>query len=182
MKDAKRFFVFISFILLLVFSCEKKPEKVEAAVKAKFGTPMSFTTTDLDGNPVTSEIFKNADVTLVNIWATWCGPCKAELPGLAKIAEKYSAQGYQVLAFVQDVSGEENLEVAKSILADAGAKFTVLKNDPSMDAIYADLEAFPTTLFVNKEGNLIGTEHVGFADEASFEALFQKAIETSKNK
>ncbi|MEL3908448.1 MAG: TlpA disulfide reductase family protein [Treponemataceae bacterium] len=181
MKNVKLFCIFASFVLLFMFSCNKENEKVEVG-EAKFGTPMNFTSTDLDGNTVTNEIFKKADLTLINIWATWCGPCKAELPGLAKIAEKYSAQGYQVIGFVQDVTGEENVDIAKSILADAGVKFTVVKNDPSMDAIYADLEAFPTTLFVDKDGNLVGTEHIGFADEAGFDALFQKAIETLKNK
>ncbi len=181
MKYAKIFFVLLA--LTLFVSCTKKEEKqavtaVENTVKGKFGTPMNFTSKDLDGNVIGSDAFKNADVTLVNIWATWCGPCRGELPALGKVAEKYRAKGYQVFGFIQDVSDvtDESAPVAKEILANARCTFPVVMNTSAMEPIFSDINAFPMTLFIDRDGNMILDEHIGAMDEAGFEAMFEKAI------
>ncbi len=188
MKYVKLFFMV--FLMVSVFACTKEKKQAstsgtgdvaETVAHTKFGTPIEFKSCDLNGNKIGSEVFQNADVTLVNIWATWCGPCRGELPALGKIAEKYTAKGYQVIGFILDVSeGSDNADVAKEILSDAGCNFPVVMNHPSLDAVFADVDAFPTTLFVDKAGNLLLPEHIGATDEKGFEALFEKAIEAAK--
>lgn len=178
------FVLSIATFAVLFFGCTKKePTNDTEAPAGKFGTPMKFTTTDLNGNAVSSDIFKNADVTMVNIWTTWCGPCKRELPEIGNIARKYAEQGYQVIGFVHDVTPEsDNIDLAREIVNEAHCEYPILMDDPSMQSIFTDISAFPTTLFIDKTGNLIGQEHIGAMDEASFDACFQKAIQQVSGK
>lgn len=141
-------------------------------------TGLNFKTQDLEGNEVTSDIFKNADVTMVNIWATWCGPCKEELPDIGRVAKKYRAKGAQVVAICSDVmEGDDSvLDEAKEIIQDSECDFIVLRNNSSFDSIFKNIQAFPTTLFFDKNGDLVGDVVIGGRSEAEFEALFEEIL------
>ena len=69
----------------------------------KAGDKISFTATDFEGNPVTSEIFAKNKLTMVNIWGTFCGPCIREMPDLARINEENKAKGIEVIGIVIDI-------------------------------------------------------------------------------
>lgn len=186
----KKLFILLGFLLLI--SCSKENQDAEVVVspktnktqiipikseKGRFGTPMKFTSFDLNGNAVTEKIFEKSEVTLVNIWATWCGPCRHELPDLGSISKKYSELGYQVIGFVHDVTkNSENKNVAFEILKDSGCDYLNILNDPSMDLIFSSLTAFPTTLFIDKNGNLIGREYIGAMSESTLDERFESAI------
>ena len=131
---------------------------------------LTFKTTDLNGNEVTEAIFKKADVTMVNIWATWCPPCRAELPDIGNLERAYREKGCAVVAICSDVTDEDDsaLEEAKEIIKDAECDFVVLKKNASLDAIYNNIQAYPTTLFFNKDGDVIGSIIVGGRSEEDF--------------
>lgn len=183
--------VIVSLCILCVVSCNKKTEQTgntqsnqtetSTPVKSKFGTPMHFSTVDLKGNSIDQSIFSKADVTMVNIWATWCSPCRGELPEIGKIARTYGEKGYQVLGILFDVASDSGgSPVAVKLLEDAKCDYPVLLNDSSMRDIFADVDAFPTTLFVDSKGNLIGNEYVGSMTEETFDDCFTRAIATEK--
>ena len=182
----KKFLGILFCFVVLVSGCNKEEDKTSSKEmqSSKFKTLVKFNSVDLTGVPVDESIFKNADVTLVNIWATWCGPCMRELPELGEIAKKYEPEGYQVIGLIHDVSTNdmENAEYALEILADAGCEYTVIANSDSLGPIFNDVVAYPTTFFVDQKGAIIGVEYTGAMTGPEFEKAFQNAIDTQAGK
>jgi len=143
-----------------------------------------FTTQDLKGNEVTESIFKKADVTMVNIWATWCGPCKHELPDIGRLAKKFKNKGVQIIAICTDTMDddgeidEDAISEASEILEDAGCDFTCLCLDESMERLFREMQAFPTTIFFDKNGNVIGPVLIGSRSEAKFAEAINSLIKS----
>ncbi len=127
-----------------------------------------------DGSPITSADLKGK-VVLLNIWATWCVPCREEMPQLNALQSELGGDGFEVVALNIDKGGPEK---AEQFLEETGA--TDLQNyyDPS-GKIFAKLRAvgMPTTLLIDPEGREMG-RLVGPADWASPEAkaLIEAAI------
>lgn len=134
------------------------PISAEAEMIATI-TGLNFDTIDLYGNKVTGDILKDYDVTMINIWATWCGPCKKELPEIAKLYEDFKDKGCNVIGVTFDISPSEqnSLETAKKIISDAGCKYTVLQNNDTLNVLLKGIQALPTTIFVDKKGNIIAS-------------------------
>lgn len=143
---------------------------------------LTFKTTDLDGNVVTQDIFKKATVTMLNIWATWCPPCKAELPDIGRLEKVYREKGCAVVAICSDVTDEDDsaLEDAKEIIKDSECDFVVLRKNASLDAIYNNIQAYPTTLFFDKDGNIIGNVIIGGRSEEEFAKALDDLLINSK--
>ncbi len=177
-KQYKEFLAVASNIKNGAKAADPKPKKLSLQnIKA-----LKFKTQDLDGKEVTQEVLKNADVTMINIWATWCPPCKAELPDIGRVAKKYRAKGCQVIAICSDVTDEDtsSLEDAKEIIKDAECDFLVLRKNPSLNAIYSSIQAYPTTLFFDKNGDVVGTVIIGGRSESDFEKAFDEILEKIK--
>ena len=100
----------------------------ELSERAEAGSKLVFETTDLAGNPVSSaEIFAGHKVTMINMWATWCDPCKEELPALAKMAEEYKQKGGQIIGLCLDAEDAETM--AEGTFKNAGY-YTVRLKEP----------------------------------------------------
>ena len=109
-----------------------------------------FITTDMEGNTVTQEIFADYDLTMVNIWATWCGYCVEEMPELAKL-KNMLPENVNIITICDDASYEP--ELTQQILKESGANFQTLQTTDEMyTQLLAYVYAFPTTFFVNSEG------------------------------
>lgn len=120
-----------------------------AASAAEVGLT-NFTTTDMEGNTVTQEIFSGYDLTMVNIWATWCGYCVEEMPELTKL-KKMLPENVNLITICDDAAYET--ELTQQILRESGANFQTLKTTEDMyTQLLAYVYAFPTTFFVNSEG------------------------------
>jgi thiol-disulfide isomerase/thioredoxin len=135
-----------------------------------------FTLVDLQGKKVSLSDFKGKPV-LVTFWATWCGPCKLEMPWLEEFSKKYAAQGFVVLGLSTD---DESLP--KSTIANTakrlGATYPILLNDDKVDEAY-DIEADPTSFYVDKTGTvLIATSGIydGQGGKDLIEANIKKLI------
>ena len=115
-----------------------------------------FTAMDMYGNEVTQEIFSQADLTMVNIWGTFCGPCISEMPDLGEISKEYEGTGFQIVGIVTDVyePGDETME---EIVEVSGADYTHLfLNEALYNNYLNQVQFIPTTVFVDKEGNSLG--------------------------
>ena len=127
-----------------------------------------FETTDLNGNTVTQDIFKEADLTLVNFWATYCGPCIEEMPELQALSEEYSGRVtvLGVVCDMEDLNDSELNKEAEDITAGQGVKFASVIPQGSLYDIAYSLNYVPTTVIVDKEGNIVGEPVVGADIEA----------------
>lgn len=137
----------------------------------------SFELKDVDGNPVTQDVFKDRDLTLVNIWATFCGPCLQEMPDLGKLNQEYQEAGksFQIVGLVADgfsvedngkliQRDEEMVEKAKELIAQTGADYLHIVPDGSFAyslLMSGEAQSVPTSVFVDSEGNIVGRTVMG---------------------
>lgn len=127
-----------------------------------------FTANDLSGNAVDDTVFQDYDLTMINIWATFCGPCKVEMPELGEIAAEYKDRGVQVIGIVVDVTGRNGaisasaVETAKEIVKTTGANYTHLLPSADLNRIKLNrVSSVPETIFVDSRGAIVGKSYVG---------------------
>ena len=111
-----------------------------------------FTAKDLAGKEHTQEMLKGYDLTMVNVWTTWCGPCVGEMPELAGFY-KQLPKNVNMITICADA--DEEAELAREILADAKAEFITLTPGDDLKQVIDSVYAYPTTFFVDSEGRLI---------------------------
>lgn len=127
----------------------------------KVGDTVSFETTDLDGNPVNSaDLFKDHKITVINLWATWCGPCKRELPELAEMAKEFEEKGCQLIGICDDASDEEKINTAKELLNKNGCEYLNLTPTADLHSIL-QTDALPATFYVDSEGRFLAPATIG---------------------
>ena len=139
------------------------------------GESFLFETRDMDGNPVsTADVFAGHRVTMINCWATWCGPCKKELPQLQKLSKTFEKKGCQIIGLCLDLYPDLDTSEAVKILKKAGVKYLNLVA-PFEDHQYLMLYVYPTSFFVDSEGNML-TEPVSGALIGEYEKALDKAL------
>lgn len=122
----------------------------------------------LSGEPFDWEKYKGK-VVLVDFWATWCGPCRAETPHLKKVYEKYRDKGFEIVGISLDRSREP---LEKYVADEKIAWATVFNNDkPSPTVEYYGIFAIPTTVLVGKDGKVISLDARGRKLDAHLEKL-----------
>ncbi len=142
------------------------------------GKSWSFETTDLDGNPVKSEeLFAENDVTMVNVWATWCGPCRGELKELGEMSRRYEGKGVAVVGLCTDADTEA--ETCRSLLEENNVDYLTLQ---PFAELYNSVEigAFPTSFFVGRNGEILAAPFVGAPPEMSaYEEIIDSLLESA---
>ena len=121
-----------------------------------------FSTTDMDGNKVTNNIFADYDLTVVNFWATYCNPCIDELPELAEW-KKELPNNVNLIGLLVDVDekGSDQYKLAEKIIKETGADYQHLIATEEFDDLISDLVGVPTTFFVDSTGKIIGEPFAG---------------------
>ena len=148
-----------------------------------YGKFAEFTTNDIDGNEVTESIFANKDLTVVNIWGTFCGPCINEMPELGAW-EKELPDNVQIVGLIVDISSTDNetqIAAAKQITEKADVGFAnLIGGNGDFDELIGSIVGVPTTIFVDKSGNIVGEIIVG-ADVDRYKSFVNKYIEALNN-
>lgn len=112
-----------------------------------------FSSTTLKGDEISSDVFADYEVTMVNIWATWCAPCVREMPYLQELYSMLPGKA-NLITICSDATTDE--ELANAILDDSNAEFeTIIANDEVNSVVLSRIQAFPTSVFVDKEGTVI---------------------------
>jgi peroxiredoxin len=104
-------------------------------------------------------------VVLLNFWATWCGPCKIEIPWFAEFEQKHKDQGFAVLGVSMD---EEGWDIVRPYLNHHKVNYRVLLGDDSVAALYGGVDALPTTFLIDREGR-IAAVHVGLVSRSEYQ-------------
>jgi thiol-disulfide isomerase/thioredoxin len=126
---------------------------------------LDFTLQDLDGQPVRLADF-SGKVVLLDFWATWCGPCKIEIPWFIEFQEKYGAAGLQVIG----VSVDDTLDKLQPYVSSMKMNYVVLQglgHDDLLDA-YGPIVALPMTLLIARDGSIC-MKHTGLIAKDALE-------------
>ena len=178
-------FLLALFTSLVACGSDKTSENIAAnqATEEVYGTFSEFVTYDIDGNEVTESIFANKDLTVVNIWGTFCGPCINEMPELGAW-EKELPDNVQIVGLIVDISSmddETQIAAAKQITEKADAGFVnLIGGNGAFNELMASIVGVPTTIFVDKSGNIVGEIIVG-ADVDRYKSFVNKYIEALNN-
>lgn len=173
-------FCVILFVISVFFAGCSSLQSIEDSD----GALGQFTTTDLDGNEVTQDIFSESKLTMVNIWGTFCGPCISEMPDLALLNEEYADQDFQVIGITIDIldsNGQphpDGIAAAKEIAAATGADYTHLV--PSQELIQnklKDVSAVPETIFVDEDGEQVGESYKGARSKEQWQEIIEELLE-----
>ena len=144
----------------------------------------SFTAQDLEGNPVTEEIFADYDLTVINLWATYCGPCLSEMPDLGELSREYQDKGVQIIGICTDTVdydgniAADQVELARQIAADTGADYLHLV--PAGDLalqLLPQVQVVPTTVFVDKDGKQLGGAVAGAKVKEGWAEYIEKYLQ-----
>ncbi|MBU5486102.1 TlpA family protein disulfide reductase [Clostridium sp. MSJ-11] len=161
--------------LIKIFKPVTEQEKLSKHKKFEFKTKT------LDGKEIDSSIFKDSKLTMVNIWATYCSPCIAEMPDIEKLYEEVKDENINVIGLVSDTPDVDNEELAKKILSKKGVTFAnIIPDEKIMNNILNDVSGVPTTFFVDSEGNIIGEFVVGSKNKDEYMKEIQDRLKSIK--
>ena len=130
-----------------------------------------FELTSLDGKRVKLSDYRGKAV-LLNFWATWCGPCKVEMPWFVDLQKRYGNDGLVVLGVAMDDT--EAPKIAQ-FASDMGVNYPVLLGTDKVSEEYGNVEFLPTSFYIDRDGKFIG-KGVGLLDRKEVEANVQKAL------
>ena len=168
----KKFFAIITLLALTSLSFAQKA-----------GDRITFAATDMNGATITSDIFAKNKVTMLNIWGTFCGPCIREMPDLAKLNEANKAKGVEVVGIVIDIldrKGNVDARVKSSgeaIISQTGANYThIIPNMTMMTGLLKNIQAVPTTIFVDSNGRQIGEAYLGSRSQKDWQKIIDEIL------
>ena len=137
---------------------------------ASKGAP-DFTLKDANGKRVSLSDFKGK-VVVLNFWATWCGPCKTEIPWFIEFQKRWESRGFTVLGVSMD---EEGWKAVTPYAAEKGINYPILLANEEVNQRYGGIEALPTTLVIGRDGK-VAFIHSGLISRADYEKEIQQLL------
>lgn len=175
--------VAITGLLLLGKRASKPPESANAAANtqgpppsagdpAKGSVAPAFELKSISDGKATQLASFRGKAVLLNFWATWCGPCKIEMPWLVDLQKKYGPQGLQIVGVaMDDTSDKEIADFAHKM----GVNYVVLKGTEKVGDLYGGVDRLPLTYFVDRSGKVVD-EIVGLRGSADIEDAIKKTL------
>ena len=158
-------------VVMLLCGCATAAEEKDSAAQGAESTSDSgensasaeilFEGKDMEGNPVSSDMFSESNITMINVWATYCSPCLSEMPELGELAQEYDAKELQIIGIVSNVpegANDEKIKLVEVLIEQTGADYPhLLLNESLNGGLLADVTAVPMTFFFDQEGKLLDT-------------------------
>jgi peroxiredoxin len=130
-----------------------------------------FSLTDATGETVKLSDQKGK-VVLLNFWATWCGPCKVEIPWFISFQQQYKDRNFTVLGVAFDDDGWTSV---KPYLAEHKINYRVVVGNDALDKAYGGVESLPTTFLIGRDGR-IASKHVGLISKSSYQEEISRLL------
>ncbi len=125
-----------------------------------------FTLKNLEGKEVTLSSLKGK-LVFVNFWATWCSPCRQEIPSFIDLVNKYGKDGFTVLGIALD---PREFDKVPGFASDMGINYPILYDNVGVSELYGGIRSIPTTFVINREGKVLG-QIVGSRPHNVFEEI-----------
>jgi peroxiredoxin len=178
----------ISIVILGVFlvtqSCSKKEEKAQmskpeiettkvqsAKADKKFPPAPNFRLPDHHGNTLSLADYRGK-VVILDFWATWCGPCRMEIPGYVKLYDKYKDQGLAIIGISLDRGGWSPV---KSFMEQYKINYPIVMGNQQVVMDFGGVNSIPTTFIINREGEVV-TYKIGYRPLDFFEETISELL------
>jgi peroxiredoxin len=142
----------------------------EASVNGRKSAP-DFTLTGMNGAPVNLSDYRGK-VVLLNFWATWCGPCEAEIPWFIEFEEMYKDRGFATLGVSMD---EDGWQAVQPFVKQRAINYPVMIGNDRVAQLYGGIDSLPSTFLIDREGR-IASVHLGLVSRREYEAEILKLI------
>jgi thiol-disulfide isomerase/thioredoxin len=170
--------LFLSLAVIGLVGCDQHPSslpppKTDAIAAGEIGSRLpEFSVKDLEGHEVSS-VDLHGKVVLIDFWATWCQPCKQEMPGYQKLVDRYGSQGFAVAGFKFDtmMDMEDPVRFAKEI----GAHYPLAVASDELKKKFGGIEGLPTTLLYDRQG-VLRKKVIGFEYTETFESALKPLL------
>jgi peroxiredoxin len=168
--------VVLAGVILLYRNWQQEREVTKAATGSAASlsglrTAPAFSLKDTNGN-----VFSSAQLAgkpaVINFFATWCPPCREEIPGFVEVYNKHKENGFELIGISLDTDTRENLP---GFLMSNKIGYRILFGDLDTARAYGGVSALPTTFFVGKDGE-IKNVHVGYMDKDDFDKEVRKLL------
>jgi peroxiredoxin len=160
----------------LFLGCSRAPTTVKAAsVKpdSQRRDAPDFTLKDADGKTVHLSQYRGK-VVLLDFWATWCDPCRLEIPWFIDLQRKNKDRGFEVLGVSMD---DEGWEVVKPFMKSVGMNYRVVIGNDETTQLYGGVDSLPSTFLIDRQGK-IAAIHIGLASRKVFEDGVEELLHT----
>jgi len=167
MKPPRKFYglIFVAILSTLLNACSEK-----TAESASNKLP-NFTLSDLAGRQVSLQSFEGKKIVVLNFWATWCGPCRHEIPDFNAAYDSYKNRGVEFLGVSADQNAEE---VVPSFVNEVPIAYPVLLGSPELAFKYG-IRGFPTTFIIDTSG-AVQHRFVGMINRQILEEALNKLL------
>lgn len=162
---------------------EKEESSGDGVLSGKSNTlplPITFEASDTKENEVSSGIFLETKLTMINVWATYCNPCLEEMTDLGELSREYDSGEFQIIGVISDVpegTDQDSLEKVSGLIEQTGADYPhLLINQSIYKAMLADVTVVPTTFFFDEHGMLLDTL-VGARDKDGWKEIIDALLE-----
>jgi thiol-disulfide isomerase/thioredoxin len=160
--------IFLAATMLVAAGCGASAKAPQSGNVIRFvrnpDAAPEFQLATLDGKPLSLES-ERGKVVLLNFWATWCGPCRAEIPDLIALQERYAGK-LQIIGLMVD---EDDAGVVKQVVARTGINYPVAMTSPEIRIKYGGIAALPTSFVLDTQGRVV-QKHEGLRNPALYEA------------
>jgi thiol-disulfide isomerase/thioredoxin len=149
--------VVVTVLLFIGFRAARHPSSAGSAGASlgPNGKPApDFTLDSLDGKAVTLSAY-HGQAVLLNFWATWCGPCKVEMPWFVELQKEYGPQGLQIVGVAMDDASKEEID---KFVKEMGVNYPILIGKESVGQEYGGVNVLPTTFFIDRDGKVVARE------------------------
>ncbi len=169
----------VTAILLVSAGCSSSPRTVRAASvkpdKDRKKAP-DFALKDANGQTVRLSDYQGK-VVLLDFWATWCGPCKIEIPWFEEFERQNKDKGFAVLGVAMDDDGWDSV---RPFAKERGINYRLVVGNDAVADLYGGLDALPTTFLIDRHGN-IAAVHIGLTGKSDFEDGIQELLSAPGN-
>jgi thiol-disulfide isomerase/thioredoxin len=148
---------------------KKKPLKSSVPSASRPVAPL-FSATDINGRKLDLAEYKGK-VILLDFWATWCGPCRIEIPGFVKLQERYRDQGFVVIG----VSVDDSVDPVREFYREFSMNYPVVMGESRITELYGGIIGLPTTFIIGRDGRIY-SKHMGATDVSLFEEEIKELL------